>query len=94
MQLTTSRWVLSALSIIERLHWIDGKALQVRSQIQRSHKSTLHENYQFFGDRLASDMLTVQDFILAAQDVEKGGIADRPDDMVDVFHTFFGIAGR
>lgn len=27
------------------------------------------------------------------QDEERGGISDRPDDMVDVFHTFFGIAG-
>ena len=32
-------------------------------------------------------------FIFSAQDVESGGIADRPGDMVDVFHTFFGIAG-
>lgn len=27
------------------------------------------------------------------QDPENGGIADRPGDMVDVFHTCFGIAG-
>lgn len=27
------------------------------------------------------------------QDDERGGISDRPDDMADVFHTFFGIAG-
>jgi len=27
------------------------------------------------------------------QDGEVGGLADRPGDMVDVFHTFFGIAG-
>ncbi|KAF7352949.1 Geranylgeranyl transferase type-2 subunit beta [Mycena venus] len=33
-------------------------------------------------------------FILSAQkDTEKGGIADRPGDMVDVFHTQFGVAG-
>ena len=25
--------------------------------------------------------------------MENGGIADRPGDMVDVFHTVFGIAG-
>jgi prenyltransferase beta subunit len=34
-----------------------------------------------------------QEFILSCQDPEKGGISDRPDDMADVFHTFFGIAG-
>lgn len=32
-------------------------------------------------------------FILSAQDSEKGGISDRPGDMVDVWHTCFGIAG-
>lgn len=32
-------------------------------------------------------------FILQAQDIESGGIADRPDDMPDVFHTVFGICG-
>ncbi|KAG5040939.1 hypothetical protein JHK82_013048 [Glycine max] len=33
-------------------------------------------------------------FILDCQDTENGGISDRPDDAVDVFHTFFGVAGR
>ena len=28
-----------------------------------------------------------------AQDEEDGGIADRPGDVPDVFHTFFGLAG-
>ncbi|KAJ2923535.1 hypothetical protein H1R20_g13563, partial [Candolleomyces eurysporus] len=32
-------------------------------------------------------------FILSAQDTESGGIADRPGDMADVFHTIFGVAG-
>lgn len=32
-------------------------------------------------------------FILSAQDPENGGISDRPGDMVDVFHTLFGVAG-
>lgn len=31
-------------------------------------------------------------FILHCQDEVDGGISDRPEDMVDVFHTFFGIA--
>ena len=30
---------------------------------------------------------------MKCQDDDDGGIADRPGDMVDVFHTFFGIAG-
>ena len=32
-------------------------------------------------------------FILQSQDTENGGISDRPGDMVDVFHTVFGITG-
>ena len=32
-------------------------------------------------------------FILASQDDETGGIADRPGDMVDPFHTLFGLTG-
>jgi len=37
-------------------------------------------------DKLAS-------FILQCQDPDEGGLADRPGDRVDVFHTVFGIAG-
>lgn len=32
-------------------------------------------------------------FILRCQDTEHGGIADRPGDMVDVWHTCFGMTG-
>jgi geranylgeranyl transferase type-2 subunit beta len=40
------------------------------------------------------DFQALSTFILKSQDLEgKGGIADRPDDETDVFHTFFGIAG-
>jgi len=31
--------------------------------------------------------------MLTSQDYEGGGISDRPGDMVDVFHTLFGLAG-
>ncbi|KAI7251272.1 hypothetical protein KC335_g16517, partial [Hortaea werneckii] len=31
--------------------------------------------------------------ILECQDPEQGGFADRPGDMVDVFHTVFAITG-
>ncbi|KAL1533169.1 Geranylgeranyl transferase type-2 subunit beta 1, variant 2 [Salvia divinorum] len=39
------------------------------------------------------DKKKLVDFILDCQDKEKGGISDRPDDAVDVFHTYFGVAG-
>jgi geranylgeranyl transferase type-2 subunit beta len=32
-------------------------------------------------------------FILDCQDEDGGGVSDRPDDAVDVYHTFFGVAG-
>ena len=39
------------------------------------------------------DKAKLTEFILKCQDPEGGGLADRPGDMVDVFHTVFGIAG-
>ena len=56
-----SFWVLSSLSMLNKMEYIDA-------------------------DKLTS-------FILSAQDNEGGGIADRPGNMVDVFHTHFGLAG-
>lgn len=56
-----SWWVLSSLSLIDRLEWIDFEKLR--------------------------------GFILDCQDEKRGGISDRPDNEVDVFHTVFGIAG-
>ncbi|PSR75178.1 hypothetical protein PHLCEN_2v9268 [Hermanssonia centrifuga] len=32
-------------------------------------------------------------FIISAEDTDHGGIADRPGDQPDVFHTHFGVAG-
>ncbi|KAI9167008.1 putative geranylgeranyl transferase type-2 subunit beta [Paramyrothecium foliicola] len=39
------------------------------------------------------DQDALANFILDCQDPETGGISDRPGDMVDVWHTCFGIAG-
>jgi geranylgeranyl transferase type-2 subunit beta len=39
------------------------------------------------------DAAQLTKFILQCQDSQEGGIADRPGDMVDVFHTVFGVAG-
>lgn len=39
------------------------------------------------------DSVKLANFILTCQDPERGGFADRPGDMVDVFHTVFGVAG-
>ncbi|GAA5835509.1 hypothetical protein JCM5353_002380 [Sporobolomyces roseus] len=39
------------------------------------------------------DGAKLSQFILSAQDPDKGGIADRPEDVADVWHTVFGLAG-
>jgi geranylgeranyl transferase type-2 subunit beta len=35
----------------------------------------------------------VESFSIPSKNVCGGGIADRPGNMVDIFHTFFGISG-
>ena len=37
------------------------------------------------------DFNALRDYVLRCQDTETGGIADRPGNEVDVFHTFFGL---
>jgi geranylgeranyl transferase type-2 subunit beta len=39
------------------------------------------------------DGAKLSNFILRCQDSDHGGMSDRPGDMVDVFHTVFGVAG-
>ncbi len=39
------------------------------------------------------DMSRLGQFILNCQDNKDGGIANRPRDMPDVYHTFFGLCG-
>jgi geranylgeranyl transferase type-2 subunit beta len=73
-----SWWVMSSMAMLDKLHWIDGEKLtQFILQCQVCRR---HEE----GRR---SMLT------CVQDPELGGLADRPGDMVDVFHTNFGVAG-
>lgn len=44
--------------------------------------------------RLARGVLYDSCSSLWTQDPDQGGIADRPDDMPDVWHTVFGLAGQ
>lgn len=48
------------------------------------------------GDKLIDFILQCQgenSYCLPCGDLCGGGIADRPGNMVDIFHTFFGICG-
>ena len=74
-----SWWVMSSMAVIDRLHWIDRDKLA--QYILRCQVSTF--------DLTGLEILR----LILLQDPENGGIADRPGDMVDVFHTHFGIAG-
>ncbi|KAF2206074.1 type II protein geranylgeranyltransferase beta subunit [Delitschia confertaspora ATCC 74209] len=51
-----------------------------------SSLAMLNKQHWIDGDKLAN-------FILQCQDPQMGGFSDRPGDMVDVFHTCFGLAG-
>ncbi|KAH7886478.1 rab geranylgeranyltransferase [Phlebopus sp. FC_14] len=100
---------VAALAILDRLDEIDQQTLcwwlserQVPNGGLNGRPEKLEDVcYSFFilsalsilnkltwidGEKLTS-------FILSAQDTEAGGIADRPGDMADVFHTQFGVAG-
>lgn len=47
----------------------------------------------FFDARFVAWPTSYRILLMGRQDPEKGGLADRPGDMVDVYHTCFGIAG-
>ena len=73
-----SWWVMSSMAMIGRLHWIDARKLA--SFILRCQVGQMFNMSQAVR-------------YLLFQDSQHGGIADRPGDMVDVFHTNFGLAG-
>lgn len=74
-----SWWVGASLAMIDRLHWIDGDKLA--AFVLKCQVSPI--------DTAPSlDIL-----IMVTQDPEAGGFGDRPDNMADVFHTLFSVAG-
>ncbi|KAH7417420.1 terpenoid cyclases/protein prenyltransferase alpha-alpha toroid [Cadophora sp. MPI-SDFR-AT-0126] len=100
---------LAALSIAKRIDVVDkdklGRWLSER-QVEQGGLNGRAEKLEdvcyswWVGSSLAMigrlhwvDGEALKGFILRCQDPELGGIADRPGDVVDVFHTVFGIAG-
>ena len=90
-----SWWVLSTLSVLGRLHWINAHKLSrfiLSAQVSRIHLSPLSSLIRL----TAADNTDTCTAVVAAvrqQDPDEGGIADRPDNVTDVFHTVFGCAG-
>lgn len=72
-----SWWVMSSMAMLDKLHWIDGEKLT---------KFILQ-------CQVCADLSIIAVATNIVQDPEMGGLADRPGDTVDVFHTNFGIAG-
>jgi len=72
-----SWWVMSSLAMLGKLHWID--ATKLAMFILRCQVRS-HQRFHVDGSS-------------TVQDSEHGGLADRPGDAVDVFHTVFGVAG-
>lgn len=77
-----SWWVMSSLAMLEKLHWIDGDKLS--SFILQCQVSSCDK------DRKTEGCVGIN---CATKDPELGGLADSPGNMVDVFHTVFGLAG-
>ena len=74
--------MLSSLSILNKVSSINADNLTsfiLSAQVGVLRVNT-HRTVPFYFDR-------------SFQDPDGGGIADRPGNMVDVFHTHFGIAG-
>ncbi|KCV69687.1 hypothetical protein H696_04095 [Fonticula alba] len=82
-QVCYSWWCLSALTILDRLHWISAEPL---SNFILNAQALEDDQYS----RESANKLSGQ----ALDDAQDhGGIADRPGDRPDVFHTLFGVAG-
>ncbi|KAJ2359155.1 Rab geranylgeranyltransferase [Coemansia sp. RSA 2618] len=100
---------LACLALVGRLDIVDRGRLsgwlcerQVRSGGLNGRPQKLEDScyswwvgssLEILGRRAWIDAGKLTEFILSAQDEKRGGIADRPGDVPDVYHTCFGIAG-
>lgn len=100
---------VAALSIVEKVDLIDTSRLLQWLAFRQTSTGGLNGRPQKSEDVcyswwiLASlaileavdciDAKALHEFILKCQDDVEGGIADRPGDVGDLFHTFFGLAG-
>lgn len=74
-----SWWDMASLSILDRIHWINRDKLV---EFILGAQVSLYP------------LLVPMSLAEEREDLERGGIADRRDDWVDVFHTCFGVAGE
>lgn len=85
---------------MDRVHWIDKKMLeqfildcQVRLHVLHDFYFAFKSFHFYRPQGFVDNPPTIPCFFPLLQDPESGGISDRPDDAVDVFHTYFGVAG-
>jgi geranylgeranyl transferase type-2 subunit beta len=74
-----SFWSLSSLCMLDRMHWIDKQAL---TDFILSCQDKVNKTKQTKTELLFQQKLNMKD---------DGGISDRPGNLADVFHLFFGI---
>lgn len=85
--------------MIDRVHWIDKEKLAkfiLDCQVTSPFDQLFQLHIYIYVFMLLFDLSSTYKTYLTLwmQDTEKGGISDRPDDAVDVFHTYFGVAGK
>ncbi|SCV70834.1 BQ2448_3596 [Microbotryum intermedium] len=89
-----SWWALASLAILGRQHWIDADKLK-KFILSAQVRNLYHTQKAYFSPRRFWETqklpCTGRNHV---QDPDQGGIADRPDDVPDVWHTVFGIAGQ
>ncbi|ORY27870.1 terpenoid cyclases/protein prenyltransferase alpha-alpha toroid [Naematelia encephala] len=100
---------VGALALLDRLHMVDNELLgwwlserQLPNGGLNGRPEKLEDVCYSWWDLASLSIIgkirwingdKLINFILDAQDLEDGGIADRKGDWVDVFHTVFGVAG-
>ena len=76
--------MLSSLSILGRLSWIDSDALT--KFILASQDDETGGTFEFLFQKVSTEYIVKLIF-------PPSGISDRPGDLPDPFHTLFGVAG-
>lgn len=79
-----SWWILSSLSILGKVNGVVDHNLEY---------DCIHRPPLFMLQVSWIDEALLTTFILQCQETDHGGISDRPGNLPDVFHTFFGVCG-
>lgn len=86
--------------MIDRVHWINKEKLaKFILDCQVLPYLFVHLDYSLGVSRMKILIMSLWIYeilrllVKKIQDIENGGISDRPDDACDAYHTYFGVAG-